>query len=175
MGNARKERQGRVRRGDRAGREVEGVRRLPRMSESSYHRFSIRYFASFSEVPVQVRGDPPNIIAHCPILVEHTPSSQHPCDYNYSNNANHAGEADEDDKKIIAAKNSATNLLRVCAKLFTPVTVIFDPVVGAWSTPCLATTRRLLSSSRAPSNRQGSPYAANTILDTQLRKFNPRN
>jgi hypothetical protein len=104
------------------------------MSELPYHRFSIRHFASSSEIPVQVRGDPPNIIAHCPILVERIPCSQHPCDYNYSNKAKHAGEADEHDKKIIAAKNSATNSLRVCAELFTPVTVIFDPVAGALPT-----------------------------------------
>ena len=152
MGNARKERQGRVRRGDRAGREVEGVRRLPRMSESSYHRFSIRYFASFSEVPVQVRGDPPNIIAHCPILVEHTPGSQNPCDYDYSNKANHAGEADEHDKEIIAAKNSATNSIRVCADCSHLSLVIFVLLPALGRTPCLAGILRLLSSSQATSS-----------------------
>jgi hypothetical protein len=48
-----------------------------------------------SEIWVPVRCDPPKIIAHLPILVEHISCRQHPRDCNYEGKADHEAEADQ--------------------------------------------------------------------------------
>jgi hypothetical protein len=48
-----------------------------------------------SEIWVAVRRDPPKIIAHLPILVEHTSCPQHPRNGNYEGKADHQAEDDQ--------------------------------------------------------------------------------
>jgi len=48
-----------------------------------------------SEIWVPVRCDPPKIITHLPILVEHASCPQHPRDCNYEGKADHEAEADQ--------------------------------------------------------------------------------